>query len=186
MRDKTRKQLNIYVSKPLDYSPHLFETIAKKLESQGFIVTTFTGEKYTEEKLNNADVVLFLTKDFDPIFDEDNNTARTGVYEDIARGQHSECKKAKKLGKFCITFSCFQDKEIFVWETQDATVVKDNGYWGKGYAKLYSTFYGAPGAELFEFVTGHMSIEKGIEHISSSQSGKSGKNLLLLLVTNSS
>jgi len=181
MKKKKLKQLIVYISKPLDYPSSLYLEIKEYLENKNFIVTTFEGEGYTPEKLHEADVVFFLTNDFDPESDQDYGYGHTNVYEEIGRGQHTELKSAKKLGKLCITFSCISKEVLYILETLDSKKAKGNNYWGQGFAKLHSRHYGEYGAEFSDFVTGYMSTEMQIKHDYNTKRTCANSLLLLLL-----
>tara|TARA_R110000796_G_scaffold231853_4_gene349921 strand:+ start:9352 stop:9903 length:552 start_codon:yes stop_codon:yes gene_type:complete len=183
MKKKQRKQLTVYISRPLDYPASLYEEIKDYLENKNFIVTTFDGGKYTTKKLFKSDVVFFLTSDLDPTSSPDCGYGHTNVYEEIARGQHTELKFAKRYDKLCVTFSCVSDEVLYILETVDSEKIEGEDSWKRGYAKLHSKHYGKEGAEFSDFVTGYMSSEKQIDH-EFHQKDFVTSNLFLLLLDN--
>lgn len=180
-KEKQRRRLKVYVSKPMDYPEQVYQQIVKYLENKNFIVTTWDKKtKYTEDQLIDADVVLFDTQDHSPIRKENQSYGYVTTHEEIARGQHTEVNLAKKLDKLCVTVSHFRDDVFYVLETVKSEVSdKGEAYWGQGYAELISKSYGG-GAEFSDFVTGYMASEKRILHDFHSKENVKNKRLLLL------
>jgi len=181
---KKRRRVKIYISKPLDYPEVLYQEIKNYIEYKNYIVDTWDKTTpYTVNDLLKADVVLFLSNDMTPILEEDNSFGFKRVIEEIGRGQHTEFGVASKANKLCITFGCFKDEVLYIYETKNSKVSnKGEAYWGQGYAYLTSKYYGSWGAEFSDFVSGNMSTERKILH---DFCVKNSSLKLLLLVNNS-
>lgn len=175
------RPVRVYLSMSKQVDPVVYKEVESSLLRDGFEVYRYEGGKYSTDKLQSCDVVLFLTHSGDNFY-EDLSEGRKDSEHYVGKGQYKEAEFTYDNGILGIVYLSMKEEGVISMSLLDGYDTSDTTDWQNEYGIIQSYRYGNP--NFNDFVTGKLINEGVVNHTPKNTVRKRIRNKLLLLVNN--